>query len=109
MTIPPLPKPFTNLPCAGSVTTSITVWTSDAMEAYGAACAAAEREEIERLRADLVDMSRLYQVHKRAAAENDLLRAASVMARTALSDLIASGDPKVYSDALNALDAALRD
>jgi hypothetical protein len=43
------------------------------------------------------------------ADEIEQLRAAAVMARTALSDLIASGDPKVYSDALNALDAALRD
>jgi hypothetical protein len=45
MTLPPLPKPFTNLPCAGSVTTSIAVWTSDALHAYGEACAAAEREK----------------------------------------------------------------
>jgi hypothetical protein len=40
----PLPPPFTRLPLTGSHTASIEVWASDALIAYGAACAAAERE-----------------------------------------------------------------
>jgi hypothetical protein len=40
-------------------------------------------------------------------AENERLRAACVLARTALSTLIASGDRVVFSDALRALDEAL--
>lgn len=44
MTLPPLPPPFTHLLATGSRTTSIYVWTADAVRAYGEACAAAERE-----------------------------------------------------------------
>ena len=46
MTLPPLPKPFASLPDTGSQTTSIKVWTSDAMEAYATAAVLAEREGI---------------------------------------------------------------
>ena len=39
MTVP-LPAPFTSLPITGSQTTSIDVWASDALRAYGDARAA---------------------------------------------------------------------
>ena len=42
-----------------------------------------------------------------AADEIKRLRAAAQQARAALSDLIATRDPKVYSDALRALDEVL--
>jgi hypothetical protein len=44
MTRSPLPKPFASLPITGSQTTSINVWTSDAIEAYATAAVLAERE-----------------------------------------------------------------
>ena len=49
MTLPPLPKPFASLPVAGSQTTSITVWASDAMEAYATAAKLEEREACAKL------------------------------------------------------------
>ena len=44
-----------------------------------------------------------------AADEIGRLRAAAQQARAALSDLIATRDPIVYSDALRALDEALKE
>lgn len=44
-----------------------------------------------------------------AADEIEQLRAAAKLARHALSELIATNDPRVYSDALRALDDASAD
>jgi hypothetical protein len=47
------------------------------------------------------------EVMRELKADNIKLRAAAKQARTALSELIASADPLVYSGALRALDDAL--
>jgi uncharacterized protein (DUF2132 family) len=63
-------------------------WARDTMMAdYAAACVQAERE--------------------RQRNEIEQLRAAAEQARKALSELILTRDPIVYSDALRALDEAL--
>jgi hypothetical protein len=63
MTMPPLPKPFASIPVAGSQTTSINVWASDALEAYATAAVLAEREACakvcETLRSHPYDQARL--------------------------------------------------
>jgi len=41
-------------------------------------------------------------------AEIETLRSAATLARTALSELIASGDRRVFAEALRALDEALK-
>lgn len=76
----------------------------DYARVYGAACAAQEREECE-IKVAAAGMRRVKALDLREEVER--LRAAAEQAKAALSDLIASGDPKVYGDALRALDAAL--
>ena len=58
------------------------------------------------LRAQLERKSEAIQ---RLWRERDQLRAAAIAARRALSELLMSGDPVVYSDALRMLDEALGD
>jgi len=77
MTTPPLPKPFTNLPCAGSVTTSIAVWASDAIEAYATAAVQAalaqQRQPLDYFRVQEIAQARRIGYNELSAALRDYL------------------------------------